>query len=229
MSYPTTNPSQSQAPSEKHLEDWIVNNFDYFGEIMESDGYDYGDNCIYPDDEHVIFGFADNVIARQAKLPSGYPDLIIADNMHVSAVELKKGAITYDTLGQCLRYMHDLKEIMWYVWADAAGEDNPDHMSYRYTPIRNFESTEWLDDEIGGIVVGHSIADKNLVLVAATCGIMVVTYKYIDGQYQFTHEMMEKRGSIDDYRYFVNTKIGMAMRRVMQTRSERERARESVE
>jgi hypothetical protein len=216
------------APSEKHLEDWIVANFKKFGDLWEDDS-DYGDLAYYPDDKHVLWPFSERIIARQLQLPSGYPDLIVADENHVSVVELKKGAVTYDTLGQCLRYIHDMYQIFWHVWADAAGSDNPDHHAYRYTPIKSFEHIEYPQDEITGIVVGSSIADKNLVLVAATCGIQVITYRYQNNEYLFTHEMMNSNGSYNAYQSFVNSGLGVAMRRVMQTRSERQREQEASE
>lgn len=79
----------SKAPSEKHLEDWVVNNPDVV--IGQEEGYR---------------------MFRQYGLPSGITDLIFyGGSRPIVLVELKKDEINAKTLAQALRYMRDLKEI----------------------------------------------------------------------------------------------------------------------
>lgn len=81
-----------EAPSEKHLEDWLVKNYPFASEPFQ--------------------------IKRQVSLPSGRADLIVIEQRSISIVELKKGRIDSLALAQCLRYMGDIRSIMQYALAD---------------------------------------------------------------------------------------------------------------
>lgn len=78
------------APSEKHLEDWIVSR----------------SGCIVPCDPDRY-----QVIARQVRLPSGIADLIVFDGNSLWIYELKKDLIDAKALAQILRYRADLMRI----------------------------------------------------------------------------------------------------------------------
>lgn len=73
-----------KAPSEKHLEDYLV-------------------TC-----------FGADVIQRQAKLPHGIADLILKFGNFVAVAELKKGPIEAEAVVQLLRYMSDMRRIFAY-------------------------------------------------------------------------------------------------------------------
>lgn len=134
------------APSEKHLEDWIVKN-------------------PYP-----IIGDVTNAKAvRQYQLPSGITDLIFwgdADTLSsaVLLVELKKRAINAAAFAQACRYLRDLRAI---------GKIALDIMRNPYDGgmIR-------YDPKITGVLIGHSIEDKNLLIAADMADITLVTYQY---------------------------------------------------
>lgn len=200
------------APSEKHLEDWIVANFEEFGDPVDVD----------VENGHLVHveGIAPyffELVEKQYPLPSGRPDLICYRCGTVSAVELKKGAITYDVIGQCLRYIYDLREIFGWVFArytDFTDETNP----YNYSNIGCIEPSEFPNSEITGMVVGSSFIDSNIPLVCAASNIKVVTYEYNGHGYTFTHHGINRKASIT-YRNQINTKVGFYMLAAMHWRA----------
>lgn len=210
------------APSEKHLEDWICSNFNRFGGLTEQDLVpEYArEGCYCPDDEYYVDTFFSQLIARQFVLPSGRPDLLGYCRGQVAAIEIKKGAITYDVIGQVLRYVHDLKQIFYWTVCDAY--DDPERDRYAYRKPQVIDVSEYPDDEIFGVVVGNSIHDKNIPLVCAAAGIMLVTYKYTGDEYLFTHEPLEVPHH-DLYRNLMNGRIGQFMRLSMLDRAELQR------
>lgn len=74
-----------KAPSERHLEDWIVAN---------------------PEK-----AMLETIVGRQIKLPSGIADLLISQDDIAYIVELKKDTLNAKTLAQLLRYRHDMLKI----------------------------------------------------------------------------------------------------------------------
>lgn len=82
------------APSEKHLEDWIVQN---------------GMPEIAPQCE-----FYHQLIARQLPLPDGVADLVYlsGSKMRIEVVELKKGALDESAIAQVLRYKANI-DALW--------------------------------------------------------------------------------------------------------------------
>lgn len=98
------------APSEKHLEDWIVANFNDFKQQVNT-GFRY-------------------IIARQPEFPCGKPDLIVAARGQLFVVELKLGVIDEKAVAQCLRYrgaLYDLHEHLEHRYWDEV--DNPHNHS----------------------------------------------------------------------------------------------------
>jgi hypothetical protein len=73
-----------RAPSEKHLEDYLVS-------VWDTD-----------------------IIQRQAKLPHGIADLILRFGHFLAVAELKKGPIEAEAVIQLLRYMSDMRRIFNY-------------------------------------------------------------------------------------------------------------------
>lgn len=214
-----------RAPSEKHLEDWIVANFSRFGALVEQELVPeyWRESFYHPDDTYYVETFFNQLIARQYPLPSGRPDLIATTHKSVVAVEIKKGPVTYETLGQCLRYIYELKEVFYWTFFDVRSSDNPDCEAYEYSPMFQLETTEYPDTEIYGMVVGHGVSDKNIPIVAAACNIKVVTYEFNADEYLFTHEMADTRKPIDDYKWHINTPIGQAIRLTMLNRATAQR------
>lgn len=196
------------APSEKHLEDWIVNNFNSFAEELDGEHYQ----------------FYDRIINRQLMLPHGISDLICTDGGSIGVVELKKGNLTCDVLGQCLRYIHDLKQIFYWVMNDVRELSNPDRESYLYTGYKCYEvSSQYpIYKELHGMIVGHNIEDKHLLTIANACDIRVVTYEFNANHYEFVlHDNLHT--SIEQYESYIDQPLGIAMREVMQHFSMREK------
>lgn len=82
------------APSEKHLEDWIVNNIELFAEDARLQ--------------------VRRIVARQPEFPSGRPDLILATVGSVAVVELKKYKADGQAVAQVLRYLGDMRIVHDY-------------------------------------------------------------------------------------------------------------------
>lgn len=168
------------APSEKHLEDWIVNNWDRFGEwwLDEEDlppfDLDVGD-CFAP--------YFPELIAEQYKLPSGLIDLIGGDERtpQLCVIELKKGRITYTDIGQCARYLFDIGEILIFLQSleKCKDQDAPGFFLPPFDSNVN-ASIGMQHTSVCGMVVGHGIQDENILLAAAQCNISVVKYDFRD-------------------------------------------------
>lgn len=210
-----------KAPSEKHLEDWIVNNLPYFGEQSEPDYFpDYYLEGLPRVGNEVVFPFIVRIIKRQMRFPFGIADLIARVSNGIAAVEIKKGLITADTVIQCLRYMHELRNIwnanFFYVCSQFDGEAR-NHYLY---PLQHdpFVSS-YPSNEISGMVVGHGVADSNLLLVCNVCQIQVVTYKYDGNGYIFTHEQFSSYEEDQSYNDYVIGALGEAMREIMVERA----------
>jgi hypothetical protein len=152
------------APSEKHLEDWIVANPHLFVPnwwlLSTSEGRHYAPLIEY-------------IISRQTKLSRGIADLIVNTPAGVAVVELKKGTIDTDAIVQVLRYMADLEEIRIFV-----------DIEMRAT-IPEFQYHLPLEDDIWGYVCGHSIFEKKVLSVCHALRITPVLYTYQCGTYEF--------------------------------------------
>lgn len=228
MNKHTTNPLEQQlnvAPSEKHLEDWIDANLNQFGDRFPEDEYYWRmGEAHFRSDETFVLPYIDSIVAKQPAFPTGRPDLIGYSRGQITAVELKKGAITYEAIGQCLRYVHDLNEAFYWTYCTVANYPSDVRESYRYSSPISLEQTEYPDCEITGMVVGNSLEDKHLTLVAAACKLRLVTYEYVNGEYLFELQSVN-RPHIDIYQDFARGKVGAIIRQVMRDRSELQKER----
>src|SRR5690554_595983 len=129
------------APSEKHLEDWIVANPE---KVLPNSKWSLRDYAT----ESAI----GTILARQPRLPSGRPDLITRTYHSIQVVEIKRGPIQSETITQCLRYMHDIQHIAMTV--EIANIGNP-----------AFKYAKDYDAIASGIVIGSDLPDENLLIV----------------------------------------------------------------
>lgn len=167
-------PSDSgrQAPSEKHLEDYLWEHPEALGLATR----DYGDGR----DRGWLFDF----FLRQYPLPSGRPDLI--GRLHgnfLLVVELKKGPITFESLGQLLRYLRDIRDGFYHVYDEYIAAKAEDY-EYLWNFGRN--QTPIVNSMVRGMLIGSSIEDPNIQLAADGARILLCTYSYQDGEYQFS-------------------------------------------
>jgi hypothetical protein len=211
------------APSERHLEDWIVEHFDMLGNVYDCELVpDYArEGCVHFTDDTFLEPYFDQLLARQLSVPNGRIDLVGYNSKSVCAVEIKKGAITYDTLGQCVRYIYDLKQIFNAVWFDCNSSSNPNRDDFAAPLHFDWEVIDfaYCQHEVSGMLVGSSIADSNLSLVAATCGIAVVTYEFDGKNYWFEHQEMSSKGRSADYDEYAHGVLGEAFRNILRRRA----------
>lgn len=207
------------APSEKHLEDWIVDNSQLVRE-------ETGESCDYWDG---YTNFIHRIVNRQVRLPSGRADLIAITcgytDISVAPVEIKKGAIDSKTVAQCLRYMRDLREI--FLRVRHPGIDSEIYTGYEYRPHGIAEQLLGYAPEIAGMVIGHSVSDNNLLVACEASGIAVLTYEFDGTGYEFTsHSDANHIGNQDHYSNFAYGAVGDAIREVMKSRFEDEQRKQ---
>jgi len=156
-------PQGTQAPSEKHLEDWLWKNAAEFSAQLGT-----------PPQYYIEFW------DRQVVAPSGVIDLIGADAYRTEffVVELKRGDLDARAFAQLLRYMRDISSVFYGVWADLVADPATNHTA-RCVPAP-------LEDLFSGVLIGHSIKDENLLVACEAAGVTVYTYQYRDGSYQFS-------------------------------------------
>jgi len=214
----------AKAPTEKHLEDWIVNNLHWFGDLYDNE-YLYGfENYAVPFDEtQFVVPMGRRIIGRQLQLPDGIADLILTDDNRLMVVELKKGPVTFDTLGQCLRYINNLRNIFWQVRADVLHRDNPDRSKYVYErPQYEETSYGWAFSDVVGVVVGSSIQDANLLVAASVCDVEVFTYELqTGGVYTFERQFPESKCTVERCNEYLDAPLGVAMRHLMRCNHDR--------
>lgn len=211
------------APSEKHLEDWIDYNRIQFGDrLAEQDYYWKMGEAHFRSDNTCVLPFFDAIVAKQPSFPCGIPDLIGYTCGQLTIVELKKDAITYAAIGQCLRYIHDLNEAL--NWLHDAMYSQPQHIKELYNYVRptDFEQCEYPSNEIVGMVVGHHLEDKHLTRVAAACNIRLVTYEFVNDEYLFELLSVD-RPKMQTYIDFAKGEINGLMLQMMKDQADRQR------
>ncbi len=218
----------AKAPTEKHLEQWIVNNFLYFGLKTEYSGRipDYRDPSIYYASDTIRYEmFGSEIIGRQVQLPNGIADLMLVHEIaslrgnvqahNIKVVELKKHEITYKALGQCARYLHDLRNIYSHLRRQAIDSG---YSEYFYEKP-DWSGTSMATREIQGLLIGHGYEDENLLIAAKTVGVTVIHYDYDPEANAYSFHEIEADGDVDGktaarYAY---TETGEWMFKVMET------------
>jgi hypothetical protein len=165
------------APSEKHLEDYLWEH----PEALD------------------LWGWADTVSSpffeplwRQISLPSGKPDLIGRwEGLSIGIIELKVGPIDTRAFAQLMKYIRDIKQIVF----NAQSEYWTNRLPYReFMALNPLTDGEWSDNLIRGVLIGSSIPDKQLLMACEACHVEVFTYHYDDG-YEFEEDNSEKQHS----------------------------------
>lgn len=153
------------APSERHLEDYIWAHPEALG-IRDWPG---GDSApLY------------QMFRRQFWVPSGRIDILGAD-WQLCAFELKKGALTANSLAQLLRYMYELKTAIFHVLNDMAGDRTTLAWLDKSFKGDNFD----LDELVRGVLIGHSYEDENLLIACDACKVDVYLYQFDGVGYSF--------------------------------------------
>lgn len=218
----------AKAPTEKHLENWIVDNFHWFGDLYDNDYlYGFENVAVKFNEDQFVVPLGHRIVGRQFQLPDGIADLIITDDNRLMVVELKKGPVTFDALGQCLRYMNNLQSIFYAVRADTRNPDNPDRLKYEYTRPQYEEVGQgWAYGDIVGVLVGNSIADPNILVAASVCGIEVFTYDmHKNGACTFERQFPESKCTVERCDEYLDAPLGIAMRHLMRCNHDRMVAR----
>lgn len=176
------------APSEKHLEDWIVA------------------NCkqVYPNywslDRNVYSPMIERVIKRQPRLPNGRPDLLVWSGNSVAVVELKKGPIKPEDIMQCLRYMHDVQDIGFQKHVDTV---NGTDVRVRIPSIQ--------DGAIIGYVVGHQSPNDNLMLACIELKVTPIIYDFDGEMYHFSLPVLPQDASREVIQDWTHGAVGDAI------------------
>lgn len=215
----------AKAPTEKHLEDWIVNNLHWFGDLYDNE-YLYGfENHAAPfGEDHFVVPMATKIVGRQLQLPDGIADLVVTDHDRLMVVELKKGDLSFDVLGQCLRYMNNLTNIFNVVEHDVLKDENPDKDNYYYDRRQTYGPSDgFVLNEITGVIVGHKLTDRNLLLAASMCDVEVFTYElHSNGVYTFERQFPSSKSTLAICEQYLDAPLGVAMRHLMRCKHDRQ-------
>lgn len=205
----------AKAPSEKHLEDWIVANPLWFGEVYEEGfipEYAQGEDWIHFTDGDFICPFVDRIIARQLRLPTGRADLIAAGSHSVDVIEIKRDSINANTLAQCLKYMYDVTSIFHAVIMTEGNH-------YAYRSLMKIDVCTYPQSEVNGIMVGYGEPSNDLLVVSALANVAVISYDYEEetNRYWFTRHEYESPAKPSVYDEYAAGAIGDALRVVQKT------------
>jgi hypothetical protein len=160
-----------EAPSEKHLEDYLWAHPEALGMVGLPPQYG-------PDIPMYRLHF------RQFRLPSGIVDLIGAD-WRLVVFELKRGKITAQTFTQLMRYMRDIQRLMEdAIYAYTMRKDS----FYEKLWDRWNGATFHVSDLLGGVLLGHDYEDENLLIACEACNVDVMIYDF-DGE-DYTTDMI---------------------------------------
>lgn len=165
-------PQGTQAPSEKHLEDWLwahPESLGFMGTALED-----------PEDD-AIYDFR----WRQLTVASGIVDLVAAEwGLWLAVAEIKRGPIDTKAFAQLMRYMRDFKQMLSQATTDYYTTNRP----YKeYMPRDPMVHGDWTESFLHGLLIGHSCDDPNLLIACDACGVNVYTYQYLDDTYNLTH------------------------------------------
>ena len=176
-------PQGTQAPSEKHLEDWLWEHPESLG-VYDCPGYK----------PFNLFRFH----FRQYPLPSGRPDLIGQNyGNYLLVAELKKGPVTYKALGQVLRYMWDLHSLFWDVADVYVQEQRPNH---EYIANYGRAQSQINKSAVRGLLIGNGVEDSNLALACRTSGVRLMTYRYDNAANEYHFEDADNVSTPNNWR-----------------------------
>lgn len=167
-----------KAPSEKHLEDWIVDNLHLLGETWDGNRTTpdfFSEDASWISETEFVYPYFERILKRQARFPSGIADLITSNERTICAVELKQGAVDGEAISQVQRYMHMLRRIYEEAFYIALAK-SPEVNQY-------FDYSETVSPDNGmhvvrGMVIGHSVKDAKWLTISEHLGIEIVTYDY---------------------------------------------------
>lgn len=156
------NHSTTVAPSESHLEQWVIDNPLKLGYMLPGFGF---------------YNLIDQVFASQYKLPSGIVDVIGTSKPgYMRVIELKKFEIDAKTVTQVLRYISDLEVVALMAIGDQYERGQISFEEYKFLAPMHC---------ITGIVVGHAMSDRHLLAACNAANILAVAYRYTGSGYEF--------------------------------------------
>lgn len=182
-------PRGTQAPSEKHLEDWLWEHPESLG-LMG----------VYDDTEpDAIYDF----LWRQFPVASGIVDLLGTQwGIGLAIVELKRGPIDTKAFAQLMRYMRDFQQMLFRALSEYSQQGLP----YRYRLARHpLANVSWSEQMLNGVLIGNSCPDENLLIACNACGVSVYQYQFSQHGYSFEQIISAKVRSSAAYR--INTDV----------------------
>ena len=181
---PDSNPSapRGQAPSEKHLENYLWENPESLGWLD-----------ISPFGSVPLVDFK----WRQVRLPAGTVDLVGSYLDHSLLItEIKKGPIDNAAFAQLMRYMHDFKAVLFNVFEKYQEIRQPD---WKLTARHPLVHSNWEDTLLKGALIGHSCKDDSLLIACEACNIKVFLYEFTEGEYHLTSSTAGMRWAAATY------------------------------
>lgn len=152
----------SIAPTEKHIEDWIVDNLN-----------DFKNQTSLP---------IHRIVSRQSVMPSGIADLIVMMPLSLTVIEIKKERIDSKAVSQLLRYISDISKLHEVIYQQVKNESDPlahgDNISRDHGCGRS---------GIHGILIGNSI-DLQTLLHCQNRNIEYIEYSWVNGCYEFQRD-----------------------------------------
>lgn len=141
-----------KAPSEKHLEDWILANPEKL--------------------QHFYKPLIHKVLECQCRFECGIADIVAKGNAGVLVIELKKDGVDEAVIAQCLRYCFELRSSVQSLLADIEVNDLWGCKDY------NFHFESWF---VTPVVIGSHVKNAATGYLADMGNILIFTYDY-DGQ-----------------------------------------------
>jgi len=188
---------------ELHLEDWITNNPQGVWTQEEGDepveGWKDGESSVVWDGRR---HYIETILARQLRLPSGRADLI-TESYHedsltpeMTVIELKRDAIDAKSVVQCLRYMHDLKEIFKRS-AEISHRD-----LFLQSASNTIEECLGVNLPIYGILIGRKLDESVSTASLTFAKIVLLLYTYNQDADSYEFELVRHESSRDALRAY---------------------------
>lgn len=163
-----------KAPSERHLEDWIVANPHKFKNCADEYGWtDFERYLAQAEGELLTHGkpyFNINLV-RQVELSCGYADLVGLRGNKIGVVELKKNAVNEKTLVQLMKYINEIEHMILFRELEVV----PNFWSREHKRIPS----------VFGFAVGYGQPSKQTI-EGCPSRISLVSYDFDGCNYSFT-------------------------------------------